>query len=402
MTTRRQFFKQGVASGAVAMTSRFATAADSRHAKTSLSGKVMLPMPSVPWREATPIGGPHRELTRAEMAPFQSDPSGFANMQSSLKQARTYGPLLKSIGALIYNDFCLVQDKTGRWHTMGDEINLDIRGIPTLYHFVSRGIEGPYTRLQPVGSGFSVSQLPGRALTMTAPCVIWKDDRTALMFYAHVISGEQNGVEKIYDASIRVLESTDAKLESWAPRFDPAFPEQNVVFRENYCRDPEVIWDKERRLYLMYYVIGDGWTDPQAQCVLRVRTSRDLSTWSEPKTLMAPPAGYRAAESIFVLKKDDLYYLWLCGFDYGRMSLYISEDPLNFGDPVRNRVMEQHGHAPEIVYVNGEYWMACAGIASEFGQGWGIHDLLGTYLQPLKWVEASAEERAKIIRNSAT
>jgi hypothetical protein len=99
-----------------------------------------------------------------------------------------------------------------------------------------------------------------------------------------------------------------------------------------------------------------------------------------------------------VLKRDGYYYMWLCGFDYGRMSLYISEDPMHFGDPVQNRILEQSGHSPEIIQAGGQEWMACVSIANTFGNRPGAHDLHGVYIQPLTWIEADAAAMAKVVR----
>ena len=118
----------------------------------------------------------------------------------------------------------------------------------------------------------------------------------------------------------------------------------NILFKEKDCRDPEIDWIEERQTYFLYYVSGAGTADPSNPNEVRVRESPDLLHWSEPKTVMLTPPGYQAAESVFVLKENGLYNLWVSGYDYGRMSLYISEDPMNFGDPVKNRIMDANIH----------------------------------------------------------
>lgn len=357
----------------------------------------MIPMPSVPWTEAKLIVGAHSRLSRKEMEKFPRDPTGFADLQKSRREAGAFNALRKSNGYVSYADFYLVEDSTGGWHCIGIEMDPDVEGFPTFHHHVSDRLDGTYRRVEPVASGFLLPDGDNVSLLMCSPSVAWKDEQTALMFYGHQITRIGKDGLPEYDASMRVLQSNDGRLESWSPRYDAAFQGQNVVFRENCCRDPEILWVEERKLYFMYYCTGDGWKNEE-ECALRVRTSPDLSKWSEAKTLMVPPPGYRAVESIFVLKKDGLYYLWVCGFDWGRMSLYISDDPMDFGHPVNNRIMEQSGHTPEIVYTGGQYWMACAGIAFEFGHAWGVYDLLGTYIQPMKWVEADAAALKKVRR----
>ena len=113
---------------------------------------------------------------------------------------------------------------------------------------------------------------------------------------------------------------------------------------------------------------------------------------------MGVPPEYQAAESPFVLKKNGVYYLWVSGFDYGRMSLYISRNPFRFGDPVANRIAEQSGHAPEIITVNGTDYMACAAVASKFGNPPGAHDLHGVFIQPLEWTKAGEDIMPKVIK----
>lgn len=356
---------------------------------------VMIPMPSTRWEDAKAIGPPAWRRPREQMDRVPISATGFSSLNDTLAGWKSVGPQQKPI----YADFCEVRDRSGRWHLVGIEVDPSISGYPTFYHYVSDRLTGNYVRLPSISGGPAAPNPPGQILKMCAPCVVWKDPETALMFYGHVIDRiSATGQEETFDASIRVLESVDARLEKWVPRSDPELEEGNILFHEKFSRDPEIIWDDRRKLYLMYYAVGDGWSDPEDRCVLKIRTSPDLRKWSEPKTLMAPPPGYRACESPCVLKRDGLYYLWVSGFDWGRMSLYISEDPLDFGDPVGNRIMEQSGHTPEIAYWDGEFWMACAGIATKFGFPWGLHDLIGTYIQPLKWREANGAELEKVVR----
>ena len=96
-----------------------------------------------------------------------------------------------------------------------------------------------------------------------------------------------------------------------------------------------------------------------------------------------PQEAFVTPESPFVIRRDGLYYLFVSGFDYARVALYVSEDPFDFGDPIANKVGEINGHAPEIVEENGHYYIACAHIASEPGMAPGAADLWGTYLQEL-------------------
>src|SRR5579871_5470463 len=337
VTTRRQFVKNTALSfvSAPLVANPVCTAATlfDSHRKRP----IMIPQLTLRWQDAEAIGPPSRRLSQAEIDAIPVSMTGFSTLNESLAIWRKLGPLKEPT----YADFCEIKDRSGRWHLFGIEIVPNLLGN-NLYHYVSDHLTGRYVRLPSITGGLSAERRADRVTRMCSPCIVWKDRQTAFMFYGHVIDKiSADGSEEIYDASIRILESTDPKLEKWVPKEGPGFLEKNILFREKYCRDPEVIWDDKRQLYFMYYAVGDGWTDPEVRCVIRVRSSRDLIKWSEPKTLLAPPPGYRAAESPCILKRDDLYYLWVSGVDWGRMSLYVSEDPLNFGDPVRNRIMEQ-------------------------------------------------------------
>jgi len=118
-----------------------------------------------------------------------------------------------------------------------------------------------------------------------------------------------------------------------------------------------------------------------------VRTSNDLLQWSEPVTVLkAPPAdqhGY--TESPLVLYRDGYYFLWVSGIDYSRVSLYISEDPFNFGDAIANRIEEQPGHAPEFASVEGKDYLACSMVSTVPSATPAAHDLDGILIQPLRW-----------------
>jgi hypothetical protein len=106
-----------------------------------------------------------------------------------------------------------------------------------------------------------------------------------------------------------------------------------------------------------------------------------------------------------VLKCNEFYYLWVSGTDYAVMSVYVSQSPYDFGDAELNQVMEQPGHAAEIVFADNRYWMACCAIASQPGFSRGplgdlpsaYHDLPGIYIQPLEWVILDSGQRSRIV-----
>jgi hypothetical protein len=172
-----------------------------------------------------------------------------------------------------------------------------------------------------------------------------------------------------------------------------------MVFRERDDRDFCVFWDERLDAYLMYYACAGTYPGlPGLNTIVRVRTSKDLLRWSDPTTVMGPPPGYQCAESPFVLCRDGYYYLWVSGIDYSRVSLYISEDPFNFGDPAANRIEELPGHAPEIVSDRGKDFMACSMVSTKPSASPAAHDLDGILIQPLHWDIPDGGVEKRVIR----
>jgi hypothetical protein len=352
--------------------------------------RVMIPLLSTSWDKATPLlGDKRRSLEDQALVPTSK--TGFADRQTSISSIKGY-ERMRSKDDTVYADFALARDRVGRWHCIGNE---STKGDGyRLHHHVSDQLTGPYRRLEHA-EWTRVITPEGIEKRMYSPFILNNERGNARMFYAHIASKRVDG--STTDSSVRYLTTDDPRLESWQPRH-PLNDERNILVREPSDRDPMVLWDGDKRTYFLYYCVGNGWEQEPDQCTLRVRRSEDLVRWSDAKTFMIPPVGYRAIESIFVIKRRGLYYLWICGFDWGRMSLYISEDPMNFGDPMTNRIAELSGHTPEIVSHEGNDWIACAGISTTMGRPWGFCDLLGVYIQPLNWVTASPKQIAKITR----
>lgn len=290
-----------------------------------------------------------------------------------------------------FSDFFFIKDKEDppRWHAIGI---FKMKTMKTLYHAVSESLFGKWDFLPEITSDDPVDR-------MWAPFAIWnKEGDKAYMYYHHKLN-EGAGSDKDQVNSLRALVADFPSLNDWRKmNVYGVYPEipgiRNIAFRGGAPRDACIFFDENVKKYLMYY--ADNY--PNA---IRIRTSDDAVNWSDPVDVMSTPfptSAYVTPESPFVVYKDGLYYLFVCGFDYALMALYVSEDPFNFGDPEKNKITEINGHAPEIVYENGKYYIACAHISSEAGKAPGEADLWGTYIQELKWVKAKPEDKDKIVR----
>ena len=298
-----------------------------------------------------------------------------------------------------HNDFTLIKDGEGAWHCIGSggrDGSLD-----TLFHSVGASLHEPFEYLPKI-----TSQTDPEAVHMWAPFAIRKDDKTTFLYFSHLRGSVDQYMEDhdLWDwgsqFELRLMVSRSSDLCLWVPYTAPGLDRANIVFRAPTVRDPCIFWDEQHLRYFMYYsaVIPTTGGDGGLTGAIRVRTSKDLIYWSAARTAMTTPPGYTNSESAFVLRRDGRYYLWVCGYDYGRMSLYISESPFYFRDPVGNRVMEQAGHCPEIVAEEGFDYMACAHIGPGDLMFSPSNLLHGVHIQPIVWSTANAEEASRVYR----
>lgn len=273
------------------------------------------------------------------------------------------------------SDFLLIQDVLGRWHCIGIGGQGHIQD--SFFHAVGDKLLEPFSYVERVYSNGDKSL--DETDWMWAPFAIYtKDGNNAYMFYHHQTISRRS--------EMRMLVSTDEKLDTWVPLNHEDLEDGCIAFVENGCRDACIFFDEDLGEYLMYYAEAKG---------ICLRTSQDLIHWSESKVVMTAPPGFQAAESPYVVKKFGFYYLFVSGFDYGRIAVYASKDHANFGHPSKDLIGELNGHAPEIVTVDGRDYIACAAINATdgketyLGASPGQHNIVGVYIQELKWVKQS-------------
>ena len=300
-------------------------------------------------------------------------------------------------GHTLYSDFTLIKDKLGSWHCIGTfgkapgskSNGYALKDGYALFHAVGSSLSKPMRLLRKIHY-----QIKSPTAYMWSPMAIWNKKRTtAYLYYFHYFGSSADTGN-----CARLLVSTSPDLSVWRPYSGKGLREQNMVFRERDDRDFCVFWDKQLDEYLMYYACAGTYPGMKGlQTIDRVRTSTDLLHWSNPITVMGPPPGYGCAESPFVLFRDGYYYLWVSGCDYSRVSVYVSKNPFNFGDPARNRIEEMPGHAPEIVEDDGRYYMACSMISTVPSKIPAAHNLDGVFIQPLQWIPATKQIEKRVV-----
>ena len=155
------------------------------------------------------------------------------------------------------------------------------------------------------------------------------------MYYHHGLGLDTSAMLN----SMRVLVAQGPGLDEWHNcniyEESESIPGiKNIVFEGAVPRDACIFFDEQLGKYIMYYA------DNTPRAIL-ARTSEDVLHWSDPVVVMTTPAPiseFVSPESPFVLYKDGLYYLFVSGFDYARVALYVSEDPFNFGDAEQNKI----------------------------------------------------------------
>jgi hypothetical protein len=173
---------------------------------------------------------------------------------------------------------------------------------------------------------------------------------------------------------VRVLTSPDGENYTRLPDGRGA----NCLYHANgVCTGRDVMVLKDDSLYYLYSTITYSMTGDWNESYIIVRTSTDLKHWSDYTVVSEGGKagnGPVSAESPFVVKINNLYYLFRASSITFKTYVYCSETPYNFG--VNNdskMVAELPLKAPELIQWKGQWYIS------------DLADFRGIRMFKLKW-----------------
>lgn len=173
-------------------------------------------------------------------------------------------------------------------------------------------------------------------------------------------------------AGIRIMTSEDG-----ANYTRPRFKDETNLLYEKGGRDVMVM--REGDTFYAYSTISTVARDGWLRGFVNLRTSKDLKKWSD-YTIVSEGGragnGAVSAESPFVQKYRDYYFLFRSSSSTGSTFVYRSKDPYNFGvNNDEKLIAELPVWAPEIIFEDGQWYIS------------DIADFQGVKLAKLKWQE---------------
>lgn len=153
------------------------------------------------------------------------------------------------------------------------------------------------------------------------------------------------------------------------------FKEKNNILYQEGGRDVMVL--RENDTFYAYSTVSTAAADGWKRGFVIVRTSLNLRNWSD-YTIVSEGGiagnGPVSAESPFVIKIEDHYYLFRASSITFKTYVYRSSNPYDFGINNDSKLIaELPVKAPEIIYNNGQYYIS------------DLADFQGIKLARLKW-----------------
>ena len=263
------------------------------------------------------------------------------------------------------NDHCFSKGPDGKWHAYGIIGHAPINpwtGETRLFHISASKFDGKWE-----DHDYALVAEKGKERVLWAPHVFHEEGSDEWHMFYNIGNMQQNAPNYASWGGLCRADSKD--MSAWERHpYNPMFSDAG------HARDSYVM--KVGDLYYYYYTRTVSEVDLRS-CVA-MRTSPDLKHWSGARVVHIQPLECDwggDAESPFIVKRGDVYYLFICRAmtDYMQTHVYWSTDPTNF--PIENFVCELPSHAAEVIQVSDDEWYISK-------TGWAKK---GLYIAPLKW-----------------
>lgn len=272
---------------------------------------------------------------------------------------RIYLPPMRDGKAWYINDHCFIQDEAGRWHMFG--ITQSEPRKPQQEHFFAHAVSDDLLAAQwtPQPDVLHVDKAAGESVTW-APHIV----RHEGIYYMYYCGGGPSSDR------YRINLATSRDLYKW-----DRHPGNPLLVDGFDARDPMIL--RVGDMWVMYYTANS--TPTGGNHLVVTLTSRDLVNWGDRRVVFTHPRSGTSGgptESPYVVKRGDLYYLFVCtNRPYNNTAVYVSADPFKWKP--QDMVGSIAAHAAEVIAnPDGKWFMSRAG----WGEG-------GLYLAPLNWPE---------------
>ena len=252
-------------------------------------------------------------------------------------------------------DFTILRSSDGRWHCISCIRGTSHYGDRLFYSWEADRLDE--TNWTPVG----ILEVPrgkrGKPLefsSVQAPHALMHDGKYYLFYNS---------------AMARCMIGNDGR--QWRPHVNTAGNQEFFAMGRDVC----VFHDADNRRWIAYYC-GTANVNGERRGAMVARTApTPEGPWSETETAVRTVGN---PESPYVVKRGKWYYLWQ------QMSVYRSEDPLDFNDAEliahMTGIWYNGKWAPEVIEHEGQFYVA--------GYGRGIH------LARFQWNEKTPEQVA--------
>lgn len=239
-----------------------------------------------------------------------------------------------------FNDHTIVYNPDDNlWHVFGI-----IRPGTDFIHLTSDSLtSGDWTR----HDNFRL----GDGTEIWAPHIIQDDDGRFHMFYTRI------GIPR------EIGHSVSDNLIEWTHTDEPILDLTTPSGANAKNKDPMILRDGDR--WIMYYSRVKEQVDGEDYWVLGTSVSTDLLHWTDHQIAFDEdrPAD-PGVESPFVVRRGDLYYLFLSARPWpsGGVDVFVSEDPFHWetGDEPDHRIFPWH--AAEVVRdLDGDWYLTLSG-----------------------------------------